>query len=166
MNGMAGRPRTIFDCNVFIQAVAFEEGPAAAVVRLAETGRIELFLSKPILSEVRRVIRYDEVRALSPSATPTRIDAMLDRLAYRGTLVRRVRRVFEYSRDPDDEPYLDLAIATKAEWLVTRDKDLLSLASSHTQFAKRFRQLTHPLAVVDPVAFLSAMEGSGQERSV
>jgi len=166
VNSIAGRPRTIFDCNVFIQAVAFEEGPAAAVVRLAEEGRIELFFSKPILSEVRRVVRYEEVRAISPSATPTRVDAMLDRLTYRGTLVRRVRRVFEYPRDPDDEPYLDLAVVTKAEWLVTRDNDLLSLPSSHTQFAKRFRQLTHPLAIADPVTFLAALEGRPQEQKL
>jgi putative PIN family toxin of toxin-antitoxin system len=151
------RPRTIFDCNIFVQAVAFEDGPAAAAVRLAEMGRVDLFFSKAILAEVRRVIRYDEVRAISRNAMPARIDAILDHLTYRGTLLRRVRHLFDYPRDPDDEPYLDLAVAAKAEWLVTRDKDMLALATSHTPFARRFRQLTHGLRIGDPVQFLAEL---------
>jgi len=71
--------------------------------------------------------------------------------------VRRVRHAFDYPRDPNDEPYIDLAATAKADYLVSWDKDLLSLMTGHTVLCKRFRQFTHPLKVVDPAAFLRAI---------
>jgi len=151
------RLRVVFDCNTLIQAVAFDEGPAAAGFRLVEAGAFELFVSKATLAELRRVLGYEEVLAISPNLTPVRIAAFLQRLTFRGTLLRRVGRVFHFARDPMDEPYLDLAAAAKADYLVTRDKDLLSLMTGHSLFCKQFRQRTRPLKVVDPVAFLRAV---------
>lgn len=159
MSKRATRPRVVFDCNIYVQAIAFADGPAADALRLMESGDVELFISKATLSELRRVLGYEEVRAMSPGMTPVLIGAFLDRLTFRATLQRRVRRAFRYQRDPDDEPYLDLAAAAKANYLVTRDKDLLSLMTGHTAFCKEFRRRTHPLVVLDPVAFLEAMHG-------
>lgn len=77
------RPRVVFDCNIYLQAMAFEDGPAAAAMRLAEEGAFELFISRPTMAELRRAVTYEEVRAISPNMTPVRITAFLDRLAYR-----------------------------------------------------------------------------------
>ena len=115
MSRLPGKERVVFDCNIFVQAIAFEHGPAAAALRLVEEGVIELFVSKAVLAELRRVLGYEEVRAMSASMTPTLIEAFLQRLTYRATLRKRVPRVFEYARDPDDEPYLDLAVSVKAD---------------------------------------------------
>jgi predicted nucleic acid-binding protein len=71
---------------------------------------------------------------------------------------------FDYPRDPDDEIYLDLAAAVRADYLVTRDKDLLSLMGGHSLFCKQFRRATHPLKVLDPVAFLKAIGQSATPR--
>jgi predicted nucleic acid-binding protein len=49
-------------------------------------------------------------------------------------------------------PYLNLAIASNAAYLVTRDKDLLDL-TQEAAFVARFPQLR----IVEPVTFLSAM---------
>lgn len=38
-----------------------------------------------------------------------------------------IANVFVLDRDPKDSKYIDLAIATKADFLVTRDNDLLDL---------------------------------------
>lgn len=151
------RARVIFDCNVYIQAAAFERGVSAELLRLAEVGRFELLFTRDIIGEVLRVIQYPHIRELNPDLSPERIQALFDRLRYRGTLLRRPRRVFNYARDPKDEPYLDLAAASKADWLLTYDKDILSLASSHSVFAKRFRQLTPALHVAEPVRFLDEL---------
>ena len=157
MSAAAGRPRVVFDCNTFVQAVAFERGPAAECLRLAEGGRFELFASKATLGELRRVLNYPEVVAISPRLTPERVAAFLGRLTFRATLVRRVRHVMDYPRDPKDEPYINLADAAKADYLVTRDKDLLSLMTGHSAVSKEFRRRTRPLQVLDPVAFLEAL---------
>jgi predicted nucleic acid-binding protein len=60
------------------------------------------------------------------------------------------------------EPYIDLAATAKADFLITRDKDLLSLMAGHSLLHKQFRQQTHPLEVLDPVAFLKALEHLGK----
>jgi uncharacterized protein len=152
-----GRPRVVFDCNTLVQAAAFGSCPAAECLRLVESGAFELLVSKATFAELRRVLAFDEVRLISPALTEERSAAFVQRLAFRATLVRRVRHAFDYPRDPKDEPYIDLAATAKADYLVSWDKDLLSLMSGHSAICKRFRQKTHPLQVVDPVAFLSAI---------
>lgn len=154
MTRVPGRPRVVFDCNTLIQAIAFDGGPSAACFRLAESGVFELFVSKSTVAELRRVLGCEEVLSISPNMTSTRISAFMERLLFRTTLVRRVNRTLQLPRDPDDEPYINLAVAAHADFLVTRDNDLLSLMSDHSATAKRFRAMTRPLKVINPVAFL------------
>jgi predicted nucleic acid-binding protein len=44
--------RSVFDCNVFLQAMANPIGPAGACLAHVKAGRVELFVS-PILQRVR-----------------------------------------------------------------------------------------------------------------
>ena len=66
-----------------------------------------------------------------------------------------VPQAFRLERDPKDEPYLDLAVAARARYLVSRDRDLLDLMND-AQFRERFPDLI----VVDPPAFLQALRSS------
>ena len=155
MSRLPGRPRAVFDCNILIQAVVFGSGPAAACLQIVERGQVELLLSKMTLAELRRVLAYREVLEITPELTLVRIASFVERLTFRATLIRRVRHMFDYPRDPDDEPYIDLAIAGRADYLVSRDKDLLSLVTGHSPICRQFRQMTRPLRVVDPPTFIS-----------
>jgi putative PIN family toxin of toxin-antitoxin system len=148
------RPDVVFDCNIFLQAVSRVKGPAAESLRLAENNAVNLFVSKPILRELRKTLAYPEVRQKNPQLTDDVMDAFLSRIAFRGVLVRHVPHVFDFPRDPDDEPYLDLAAAVCADFLVTRDQDLLSLATDHSVEAKQFRQRFPQMSVLNPVDFL------------
>jgi putative PIN family toxin of toxin-antitoxin system len=151
------RPRVVFDCNVLIQAVAAPDGPSAAALRLYEQNLIEVFLSRAVLKELGQVLHYPIVRQKLPGLDDDRIDAFLHRLRFRATLLRGVRHVFDYPRAREDEPYIDLAAAAKADFLVSRDKDLLCLAGDHTLIAKQFRQKFPRVRVVNPVAFVAAV---------
>ena len=93
----------------------------------------------------------------SPAWDDERIDSFVQHLAFHATLLRQVRHVFEYPRAKQDEPYVDLAAAAKANYLVSRDKDLLSLATNHSLIGKQFRQRFPLLRVLNPVAFLEAV---------
>ena len=157
MSQLPIRIRAVFDCNLLIQAIAFENGPAAKCLRLVESGRVELFVSRSTLGELCRVLTYEEILAISPNMTQQRLGAFLQRLTFRATLVRRVRHVMNLPRDPNDEPYIDLAVAARAHYLVTSDRDLLTLMAGYSQVCKQFRQRTRPLRIVDPVAFLRAI---------
>jgi putative PIN family toxin of toxin-antitoxin system len=162
---LPGRIRAVFDCNVFVQALAFEGGPAAHCLGLVESGGVQLFISRPVLAELRRVLGYQEVLAISSNMTPPRIAAFLKRVAYRGTMIRRIRHRLRFERDRQDEPYINLAIEVKADFLVTRDNDLHSLATGHAAECKRFRQLSRPLKVVDPSEFMATMKSAIGLRS-
>ena len=136
----SSRPDVVFDCNVFLQALARVQGPAAEALRLVEQNRVTLHISKPILREVRRALAYPEVRQKNPAVTDESVEAFLSRISFRGVLFRDVPHVYDFPRDPDDEAYIDLAAAVNADYLVSRDQDILSLATDHTIQAKEFRQ--------------------------
>ena len=60
--------------------------------------------------------------------------------------------LFSLPRDPDDEPYLNLAIAAGADYLVTWDKDLLDLMQD-ASFRAQYPRLT----ILNPVALLQIL---------
>ena len=72
--------------------------------------------------------------------------------------VRHLLARYAFARDPKDAPYINLAITVEADYLVSRDKDLLDLMTDYTLEAKEFRQRFRSLKVVDPVAFLQKMD--------
>jgi putative PIN family toxin of toxin-antitoxin system len=157
MSQRADRPRVVFDCNVLIQAVSNAGGPAGRAIGLLERNLIEVCVSRAVLNELRAVLRYPTVREKLPGLDDERVDLFIERLAFRATLARHVPHVFDYPRAKQDEPYIDLAAAVDAHYLVSRDKDLLSLSTDHSPIGKQFRQCFPRLSVVNPVAFLSAM---------
>jgi predicted nucleic acid-binding protein len=51
MKGDNPRPRVVFDCMIYLQATINDSGPAAALLRLVDSGAISLFVSEEILEE-------------------------------------------------------------------------------------------------------------------
>ena len=121
-----------------------------------EQSAVELFISKPVLRELRKILSYPELRQKNSALTDTVIDEFLAHLLFRATLIQDVPHTVDFSRDPSDEPYLDLAALANAHYLVSRDKDLLSLATNHSLEAKQFRQRFPLLHIVTPGEFLAA----------
>jgi putative PIN family toxin of toxin-antitoxin system len=141
--------RAVFDCMVYLQAVANESSPAFACFRLVDEGRVTLCVSAEVLAEARDVLTRPALQVKFPRLTPERVEAFLQQVEAKAVRIAEVSQAFSYPRDPDDEPYLNLAIAAGARHLVSRDKDLLDLMND-TDFRSRFPDLT----ILDPVAFL------------
>lgn len=129
-------------------------GPAAETLRLVERNVVALYTSRPILREVRQVLTDAVVRSRNLGLTDDVVDAFLRRLTFKARVVQDVPRIFAYSRDPTDEKYVDLIAAVDADYLVTRDKDLLDLRSDHGPEARQFRQRFRRVSILHPVAFL------------
>ncbi|MEK6301498.1 MAG: PIN domain-containing protein [Acidobacteriota bacterium] len=55
--------KVVFDCMIFLQATANEESPAATALDLLDTGEIKLYVSEPVLEEVRKVLNRAEVKS-------------------------------------------------------------------------------------------------------
>jgi predicted nucleic acid-binding protein len=69
--------------------------------------------------------------------------------------VAEVPRLFQFERDPKDEPYINLAITTNAGFLVSRDTGILDLAANPGPDGERLRHRAPNLRILDPVAFLA-----------
>jgi putative PIN family toxin of toxin-antitoxin system len=155
------RPRVILDCNTLFQAFLSPDGPGAACLAMAEGRHITLVSSREVLAEARGVLNRPIVRERFAEATPERIDAFLENVRYWSLFFREVPPGPAYNRDPKDQPYMDLAVTAGADFLVTRDKDLLSLITSHSVAAKEFRQRhQNRLRIVTPIEFLTAIRAT------
>jgi putative PIN family toxin of toxin-antitoxin system len=145
-------PRAVFDCMVFLQGAARPQGPARACFHLVDNGKIALCVSAGILAEVRDVLTRPKTQKKFPLLTPEWAEEFVSNVKSKAVVVEEVPKVFSLERDPKDEPYVNLAIATNSPYLVSRDKDLLDLMED-----KDFREKYPNLMILDPAAFLKAM---------
>src|SRR2546429_412916 len=120
-------PVTVFDCMVYLQAAARAEGPARACLQLAKDGQILLRLSPAVLMELEDVLNRPRIRVKFPSLTLEAVALCFEDVARVGESEGKVANVVPLPRDPKDEPYLNLAVAARADFLVSWDKDLLDL---------------------------------------
>jgi putative PIN family toxin of toxin-antitoxin system len=155
---VAKKPRVVFDCNVLLQAAARQKSVAASCLALADKGLIQLAVSEDVLLEIEDVLNRPEVRACFPDLNDEIVSAFLTRLRNVSDFVSNVPTAFSYSRDEDDEPYINLAIEVGADFIVSRDKDLLDLMTGYADICKEFRQRFRKLKVVEPVDLLKLMK--------
>jgi len=137
-------PIAVFDCMVYLQAAARQDGPARACLALAQQGRVTICISPAIRAEVQDVLSRPKVRLKFPSLTPESTAQFLHDIDGLTTTLAEVPGVVSFPRDPKDEPYLNLAVAAGATRLVTWDNDLLDLMADNPEgraFRTRFPQL-------------------------
>lgn len=151
-------PRVVFDCMIFLQAAARRASPSGACLALAEQGLLELYVSPAILADVQDVIRRPQVRAKFLQLTDDVVAEFITRIERIAIRVDEVGTGITLARDPKDEPYLNLAADSQADYLVSRDRDLLEGADT---IAKKMPNLR----ILDPVAFLVAVRAQFGNKS-
>jgi putative PIN family toxin of toxin-antitoxin system len=159
------RPAVTFDCMTYLQATASPAGPAAACLRLVETVRVRLLTSQTILDEVRDVLERPRIRKKNPRLTDELVGAFLAHVVSLAPPAAVVPTAFTYPRDPKDEPYLNLAIAEKAEVLVSWDNDLLDLMKPDNPDGQRLRALAPGLRILTPPDFLGVIRAADAART-
>ena len=130
-------------------------GPAAALLELVEIGVLELLVSDACIEELREVLTRPSLQRKFPSLTISAVRDFLDRIQVCSVYSVNIANVFVLDRDPKDAKYVDLAIATKADFLVTRDKDLLDLRETGSPLLQTFEKLDWQFKIVDPVEMLT-----------
>ncbi len=114
--------RFVFDTNVLVSALLFEESkPAQSFYSALHNG--EILLSTDLINEIHEVIyrsKFD--RYISNEQR----DAFLIALVQTGTVVE-ITEAIDVCRDPKDNMVLELAVSGGADVIVSGDKDLLVL---------------------------------------
>jgi putative PIN family toxin of toxin-antitoxin system len=149
---------------VFLQAAVSRGGPAFALLELVEARRLELLVSREILAEVREVLLRPKIQARFAFLSENRIDAFLQRIEELTEILDTVPAAFRLERDPGDEPYINLALAGEADFLVTRDRDLLDLAAIEGEQQRELRRLHPRLRILDPAALLKELSSLETDR--
>lgn len=146
--------KAVFDCNIIWQSFFFANGISAKCKKLVDDEIITHFLSLDTLEEMRNVMTRPEFMAKFETVTEKMVETYLQELAKKSTIVKSVSKAFELPRDPDDEIYINLAVQAEADFLVSRDNDLLDLMIAYNTESKEFRQKFRPLRIVEPIEFL------------
>jgi len=121
------RPIVVFDCMVFLQGAARPGSPARQCLALVDNQKVTLVVSPQILAEIDEVLNRPKVLRRMPALGEHAAKQFLRAVYSRARTISEAPKVFQYPRDPKDEPYLNLAMAVNANFLVTRDHDLLDL---------------------------------------
>jgi uncharacterized protein len=119
---MTNNRRFVFDTNVLISAFLFSQSkPRQALVKATVIGVI--VLSSSVLSELEEVLyrpKFDRY------LTKERRQEFLENLTENAQFIDVTEQINE-CRDPKDNKYLELALSSQAECIVTGDDDLLVL---------------------------------------
>jgi putative PIN family toxin of toxin-antitoxin system len=147
-------PGAVFDCVVLLQAAASTKGPAFACMQLVRSGQVHIFLDWHVFAEITDVLNRPGLHRKFKTLTLEVAADFLRDLSNDAKYLREVPEVFVYPRDPNDEPYVNLAVAAEVRYLVTWDKDLLDLMDETTPAGADFRERFPALLILSPVAFL------------
>ena len=159
---MAEKYLVVFDTVTLVQSLINPDGPAGKCFAYFEQGKISVALSRDTLAEIREVLTRPHLRNRFRQLTDRKAAELVAVLTYRGYYLRRVGQHYSYPRDPDDEPYLNLAIEVEADYLISRDHDLLDLMKWEQEEGRTFQRRFHFLKIVTPIEFLNVMESQGR----
>lgn len=116
--------RLVVDTNVLASGLLSGKSLPGHLLSLWRTGRFDLLTGQSQLDEVARVLRYPRIRDRLSAGVAGRLINDLRNVCI---VVARPARV-DLSPDPDDNEILGIAVAGRADVLVTGDRrDLLSL---------------------------------------
>ncbi len=119
--------RVVIDTNVWISAALAPGGPPALVVRRVLADGQPVMCAETFSELSSRLWRPKFDRYLSLEARQAILHD-LAAVAHWVELTREVRAT-RYSRDPDDDKFVQAALVSQASWLVSGDPDLLVLGA-------------------------------------
>lgn len=134
------RPAIVIDTQVVMDWLVFHDARVQPLVSAVSERRLRWLVAPGMRDELRHVIGRGVAASYRPDLTfiEAQFDAFATAVADAPPQPLAGRMV---CRDPDDQKFIDLAVAARARWLVSRDKALLALA-------KRAR--LRDLAIVTP----------------
>ena len=139
------KPRLVLDTHVWLDWLVFEDPSIVRIRNAVGTGRAEAYIDAVCEEELVRVMaRGFAKRTLDAQAqaeclaTCRKFATRIDAVAPEGA-----RAALPRCGDPDDQKFLEAALAANAQFLITKDRKLLALA----------RKRGVPFRILRPEAF-------------
>jgi uncharacterized protein len=118
--------KIVLDTNVLVASTLTPHGSPARLIALWRRAAFEIVLTDEILAEYLRALSYEKIRARQ-ILSPTQVSELLAAIDEGRSKVPATGLAAQRSRDTDDDKFLACAEAGEANYIVTGDKDLLSL---------------------------------------
>ena len=141
--------RVVLDSNVWIDILVFDD-PVTRPIHAALVARtLDALIDERCLRELTRVLDYPQfVRMDVDKAAALATVARLSTLV--ATTLDESERPLPKCKDRDDQKFLELAHASGADWLVSKDRAVLKLAK---RIARDFA-----FRIAEPKPFVTAFE--------
>jgi putative PIN family toxin of toxin-antitoxin system len=140
--------RAVIDTNVLVSAAIRPGGEAGRILTQLRQGMFALLYSTEVLAELIDVLNRPFLRD-KYHLTPPYLHIFLHLIRLRGEKVEPTHEV-KVCRDPHDDMFLALALSGQADFIVSRDNDLLVLSP----FAD--------IPIIPPALFLAELEKQGR----
>ena len=140
--------RAVIDTNILVRAVLRPRGAVGMVLSRLRHGGYVLLYSQALLDELVDVLNRPRIRQ-KYHLVEQDIATVIRLVLLRGEVVAPTAH-YAMCRDPKDNKVLDVAVAGRADVIVSADKDLLTL---------------HPFAgipIVSPGAFMQKLDSESR----
>ena len=151
--------RLVLDTNVWLDRLVFDDPSIAPLKAAVAQNRAEVIVDEAAVEELTRVLAYPfGARTLNAQAQAAaiaeclRISVKAQDTRHKTQEAKTALAALPKCADPDDQKFLELALACGANFLVTRDDALLQLA--------RGRARALPFRIVTPRACTAVLESS------
>lgn len=136
--------RIVLDTNIWLDWLVFKDLSLLHLKKAVSEGKAEILINAACEAELERVLAYDLARHSLDAAARSACLAECRRIAQRidTAAPEAERKLLARCADPDDQKFLELALAARADALVTKDHKLLELA-----------RRTKPFRILNPRKF-------------
>lgn len=121
------RPAIVIDTQVVMDWLVFRDARVQALTAAVTSGTLRWLVAPAMRDEIRHVLGRGIAASYAPDLAF--IEAQFDTHALAVPAIAPQPPASRLvCRDPDDQKFIDLALAANARWLISRDKAVLALA--------------------------------------
>jgi putative PIN family toxin of toxin-antitoxin system len=122
-------PRIVLDTNVCLDLFVFRDPLCSHLLAAMQRGAVQAVTREDCRDEWRRVLHYPQlpIEATQRAALVAAFDAVVELLPPEASAGHAGEAGLPRCADPDDQKFMELALASGARWLLSKDKELLKL---------------------------------------
>ena len=121
--------RLVLDTNVWLDWIVFDDAGIAPIKHAVKHAQAQIFADEPCLQELRRVLGYRLRREVMTRELQEECVAECRRVVQLTAPLSVINRTLPVCRDSDDQKFLELARDCEADYLVSKDRQLLILSA-------------------------------------
>jgi len=143
--------RIVLDTNVLVSAILSQKSTSAQIIRLVLDDALNLAVSRDLLDEAYRVVRYPKLVRLMKKhdITPEEVDYIIERLSAIAVVTPGELPLDVIQDDTSDNKILACAVESEADFIISGDRHLTDL--------KEF----HGIMIVNPATFAAIVMREG-----